>query len=71
MADKRALSVLTGSTEADIRIQVTFIDIYTSLHVFRRHEPVIAQAPVLSRYVCALTTITDIGVIFTLIDVCA
>lgn len=71
MADKRALSVLTGPTEADIWIQVTFIDIYASLHVFRRHEPVIAQAPVLPRYVCALTTITDIGVIFTLIDVCA
>lgn len=41
----------------------------TSLHVFRRHEPIIAQAPVLSRNVCALATITDIGVIFTLINV--
>lgn len=71
MADKRALGVLTGPTEADIRIQVTFIDIYTSLHVFRCHEPIIAQTPILSRYVCALTTITDIGVIFTLINVCA
>lgn len=71
MADEGAFGVFTGPAKADVRIQVTLIDIDTSLHVFRRHEPVIAQAPVLSRDVCALATITDIGVIFTLINVCA
>lgn len=71
MADEGAFSVLTGPTEADVRIQVALIDINTSLHVFGRHEPIIAQAPVLSRNVCALAAITDIGVIFTLINVCA
>lgn len=71
MADEGAFGVFAGPTKADVRIQVTLIDIHTSLHVFRRHEPVIAQAPVLSRDVCALATITDIGVIFALINVCA
>lgn len=51
MADEGAFSVLTGPTEADVRIQVALIDINTSLHVFGRHEPIIAQAPVLSRNV--------------------
>lgn len=71
MADERAFSIFTGPTKADVWIQVTLIDIHTSLHVFRCHEPIIAQAPVLPRYVCALATITDIGVVFTLINVCA
>lgn len=64
-----SLCVFTGSTEADIWIQVTFIDIDTSFHVFRCHEAIVTQAPVLSRYVRTLTTITDIGVIFTFVNV--
>lgn len=58
------LSIVTEQLD-----NAAFFLTHTSLHVFRRHEPVIAQAPVLSRYVCALATITDIGVIFTLINV--
>lgn len=42
---------------------------YASLHVFRCHEPIIAKTSIFSWDVCTLASITDVGIVFTLIDI--
>lgn len=42
---------------------------YASLHVFRRHESIIAKTPVFSWDVCTLASITDVRIVFTLINI--
>lgn len=70
MADERALRVLTLPKHADVGIQVTLIHIDTRFHVHRSHEAIITEAAVLPRNVGTLATITDVRIVFTLINIC-
>lgn len=42
---------------------------YASLHVLRCHESIIAKTPVFSWDVCTLASITDVRIVFTLINI--
>lgn len=71
VANERALRVLTFPKHADVGIQVTLVHIDARLHVHRSHEAIITETAILPRNVGTLAAVTDIGVIFTLINICA
>lgn len=71
MTNEGSFSVFTVTVQADIRVQVTFIDVDACPHVHRGHETIIAQTAVFSGDVRALAAVADIWCVFTLVDVSA
>lgn len=71
VADEGAFSVLALSVEADVGVQVTFIDVYTRLHIQRSHEAIEAQTAIFSGDVCTLPAVTNVWVVLAFINISA
>lgn len=70
VADEGALCVFTLAVQADVRVEITFIHVNTSLHVQGCHEAIEAEAAILPRDVSTLPTITDVWIILTFVNIC-